>query len=190
MPSSLLVPALALLLVARGGTRHATGPREDGLSNRVLILAEDARGEVHPLWQSATGFSQSRRAEAFRARSEVGRIVLASRRPRDCDQEQIDCVQACMKSRLPSYLGHIQRADGGKKRFCERECLEKCQDCLDLQKAQALRFQAEDDAVDGLKHHHTELLVGTIVIIAGIAFVTVSAGTGAAILAPLMLVAY
>jgi len=48
---------------------------------------------------------------------------------------------------------------------------------------------AADDAIEWLKRNRKELLVGTIVIIAGVAFVTLSAGAGVVVLAPVVLVA-
>ncbi|WNG62914.1 hypothetical protein F0U59_34100 [Archangium gephyra] len=44
-------------------------------------------------------------------------------------------------------------------------------------------------AVDWLRQHHRELLVGTVVVIAGVAFVVVGSGGGALVLAPFMLLA-
>ncbi|WP_395812210.1 hypothetical protein [Archangium minus] len=40
-----------------------------------------------------------------------------------------------------------------------------------------------------MKKHRTELLVGTVVVIAGVTFVTISAGTGLLVLSPLVLMA-
>jgi len=52
-------------------------------------------------------------------------------------------------------------------------------------------FQAIAPAIDWLEEHHTELLVGTVVVIAGVAFTVVVAdsGGGALALAPLVLFA-
>lgn len=46
-----------------------------------------------------------------------------------------------------------------------------------------------DGAVDWLKRNHKTLLVGSVVMIAGVVFITVSAGAGVVILAPIALVA-
>jgi hypothetical protein len=94
-----------------------------------------------------------------------------------------------MKRRLPSSYSHIKRGDGSKKQYCERECLNEYMECLELQKARGLQFSAVNDAVEWLKRNREDLLLGTVVIIAGVAFVTVSAGAGVAILAPVVLVA-
>jgi hypothetical protein len=62
-------------------------------------------------------------------------------------------------------------------------------DCLDTQKLQALQFPAVDGLVEWLKRHRRELVVGSVVVIAGVAFVVVSAGAGLFVLAPVVLVA-
>jgi flavin reductase (DIM6/NTAB) family NADH-FMN oxidoreductase RutF len=51
-----------------------------------------------------------------------------------------------------------------------------------------VEFTAVDSAVDWLKRHRTAILVGSVVVIAGVVFVTVSAGAGAVVLAPIALV--
>jgi hypothetical protein len=94
-----------------------------------------------------------------------------------------------MKSRFPSHLSHITRGDGGKKAYCTTKCLLEYQDCLKLQNARPLEFHAADGAVEWLHRNRKELLVGTIVVIAGVAFVTLSAGAGIVVLAPVVLVA-
>ncbi len=63
------------------------------------------------------------------------------------------------------------------------------QHSLELQKSRALQFTAVDDAVEWLKRNRGELFLGTVVVIAGVAFVTMSAGAGAAVLVPVMIVA-
>jgi hypothetical protein len=44
-----------------------------------------------------------------------------------------------------------------------------------------------DEALDWLKSHKTEVALGTVVIVAGVAFVLTTGGSGALILAPLAL---
>jgi hypothetical protein len=184
-----LAPCLALLLVSCGSTLHTAFPRAEELSGFVLIIREDSDGQVSHSWRRATELDLPRYDPPSSQGSTVGRIVLASRRPRDCDQEQIDCVRACMKRRFPSSYSHITRGDGSKNQFCERECLNEYMGCLELQKSHALQFSAVNDAVEWLKRNREELLLGTVVIIAGVAFVTVSAGAGLTVLAPVVLVA-
>jgi hypothetical protein len=94
-----------------------------------------------------------------------------------------------MKSRLPSYLNHIKRGSGAHGTYCANKCLQEYMRCLELQKSRALEFPIINDAVDWLKRHRQELLVGSVVVIAGVAFVALSGGTGLLILAPVALVA-
>lgn len=60
---------------------------------------------------------------------------------------------------------------------------------MEAASARALRFPAVNGAVEWLKEHRTELLVGTGVVIAGVAFVVVSAGAGLFVLVPLAVMA-
>ncbi|NTX58139.1 hypothetical protein HR086_43265 [Myxococcus sp. CA039A] len=50
-------------------------------------------------------------------------------------------------------------------------------------------FTAVDEAVDWLKRHRNELLLGSTCIIAGVVFVVVSMGAGLVVLAPAALFA-
>lgn len=55
----------------------------------------------------------------------------------------------------------------------------------------AAEFDAIEPAIDWIKKHRTELAVGAVVVIAGVAFAVVVAGSGgtALVLAPLLFVA-
>ena len=182
-------PILALLLVACDGTRHTVPSRAEEFTDFVLIIEEASDGQVSHSWRRATEFDLSRYDHLSSTSGATGSIVLASSRPRDCDQEHTDCFQNCMKRRLPSHQNHIKRGDGSKRDFCAGECLKKYMDCLESRKSRALEFSSGNDAVEWLKRNRKELLVGTMVIIAGVAFVTLSAGVGAVVLAPVVLVA-
>ena len=94
-----------------------------------------------------------------------------------------------MKRRRPSHENHINRNNGNKYGFCQTKCLIEYQECLEVEKARSLQFSAASDAVEWLKRNRKELFAGTIVVIAGVAFVTLSAGAGFVILAPVVLVA-
>jgi hypothetical protein len=54
-------------------------------------------------------------------------------------------------------------------------------------KAKELKFSRVDDAIEWIREHKAEVALGTVVIIAGVAFVVTTGGTGALILAPLAL---
>lgn len=60
-------------------------------------------------------------------------------------------------------------------------------DCLKLQNLEVLGFTAIDRAADWLRRHQREVMVGTTVVVAGTAFVVISAGAGLIVLAPLAL---
>lgn len=73
--------------------------------------------------------------------------------------------------------------------FCWEKCKQAYLDCEKLQELQPREFTAIDNAVDWLKRHHKEVLVGSLIVIAGVAFVVVSAGAGLVVLAPAVLLA-
>ncbi|RKG99334.1 hypothetical protein D7V97_31845 [Corallococcus sp. CA053C] len=62
-------------------------------------------------------------------------------------------------------------------------------DCAELQERKPREFSTVDAAVDWLERHRRSILVGSVFVIAGVAFVVVSAGTGLVILAPAALLA-
>lgn len=146
-------------------------------------------GKVRHSWRRSAEFDLSRYPLHSTVDGALGGIVFASSRQRDCDQEHIDCFRNCMRRRLPSYLNHLSRGDGSKGAYCATECLKQYQDCLKVQRADALEFTGVEAAVEWLKQNRAQLLVGTIVVVAGVAFVTLSAGAGLVVLAPVVLVA-
>ncbi|WNG52827.1 hypothetical protein F0U60_38715 [Archangium minus] len=54
-----------------------------------------------------------------------------------------------------------------------------------------MRFEAMDTAVDWVRRHRTKILAGTVIIIAGVAFIAVVGASGGAalVLVPVVLVA-
>jgi hypothetical protein len=60
-------------------------------------------------------------------------------------------------------------------------------DCSRLQELEAKRFTAIEPAIDWVKQNRKEILVGTVLIVAGVAFIVVSAGAGVVVLAPALL---
>jgi len=96
-----------------------------------------------------------------------------------------------MRRPLAPGYGHIKtpRKSGGKSEYCREACWQAYSDCTELQKLQPQEFAAFDGALDWLKRNPKALLVGSIVIIAGVAFVVVSVGVGLLVLAPITLLA-
>jgi hypothetical protein len=60
-------------------------------------------------------------------------------------------------------------------------------DCTESQGQRPQEFTSVDEAITGLKSNIPLLLAGSVVVIAGVVFVTVSAGAGLVILAPVVL---
>lgn len=112
--------------------------------------------------------------------TEEGRIVRVAW-TRDCEEEQDACMAMCMKSLKGRNWSHANK--GSKKEHCRHSCRPAYLDCCELrERAEALKFTAADNAVLWLKQHHEELLVGTVVVITGVAFVVTVAGSGGAAL--------
>lgn len=76
---------------------------------------------------------------------------------------------------------------------CTTDCSKAYNECVDEQEEEArertkkLEFSRADQAVEWLRKNKAEVALGTIVIIAGVAFVITTGGSGALSLAPLAL---
>ncbi len=191
-PARLLTSILCLLLASCGATRHTTAPDVEELTRYVLVIEESSSGQVTHDWRPAKDFDLSRYGSLSGARAPHGRSAPVSCHQRDCDEENRECVRECMSRPLARGFGHMttgNRGKGGKQVYCEHRCMQPYIDCKELQERRPQEFSAVDEAIDWLKHNRQMLLVGSVVIIAGIAFVTVSAGAGVVILAPAVLLA-
>ncbi|WP_233597319.1 MULTISPECIES: hypothetical protein [unclassified Corallococcus] len=111
---------------------------------------------------------------------------------RDCDAEHVACFDRCWNTAPP--LTSIKWGSGKHHEYCTEECRARYMDCIeDVARASRksdvseLRFSNLDGALNWLRTHRTELVIGTVVIIGGVAFVVATGGTGALILAPLAL---
>ena len=171
--------------------RPVPAPRLEELHKLALVIQEGPDGQVVHAWRPAAEFQEALRnlPSAASGNTLLGPIVLVGGRRRDCDQEQIDCHRNCMRRKLPAPHDYIPRGDPRHNQICRDRCLALYLDCVDAEKARALRFPAVDSAVEWLKEHRTKLLVGAVVVIAGVTFVVVSAGAGLFVLAPLALMA-
>ncbi|MCY1073774.1 hypothetical protein [Archangium lansingense] len=193
-PARLIASTLCLLLASCSTTHSAVAPAAEELTRYVLVLEESPSGQVTEHWQHAEEFDLSwyRFPTSARA-STYGRIVrVAKTYQRDCDAENDQCIKMCMSRPLPRGFGHIKsggRGEGGKLEWCTTQCKQAYADCRELEGRQRQEFSAVDEAVDWLKRHHQGILVGSIVVIAGVAFVAVSAGAGLVVLAPAVLLA-
>jgi hypothetical protein len=171
------------------------GPRE--LSHFLLLIQETKDGRVIHSWRPASGLTiaeflstaAGKDDRETAAQGVAGRSVQAAWN-RDCEEERNTCEDNCMNSDLGPNWSHI-KTRGAKLSECRNRCWRPYLDCCRLRDLEGERFHAIDDAVDWLKRHRTEVLVGTSIVIAGVAFVVIVDGTGGGILvlAPAVLLA-
>jgi hypothetical protein len=191
----LLASSLSLLLLSCSATVYAPpGPSGSAdLSRYVLIIQTAPDGRVSHVWQRLDAFDLSRYPE-FANQGRLDAPVLPASFNRDCEAERDNCEDMCKASLKGRHWTHASR--DSKKAICINRCMPAYVDCCklrELAEAGKLRvsFSVVDGAVDWLKQHHRGLLVGTVVVIAGVAFVVVTAGSGggALVLAPIVLLA-
>jgi hypothetical protein len=184
---------LSVLLVSCSTTHYAETPADDeDLARFVLVMRELPDGQVSYTWQRADEFDLSRITQQTSPKGVDGRVVLAMNQHRDCDEELRECMRECMSRPLPRGFGHITsggRGKGGKEEYCNGRCRQPYLDCSELQELQPQKFTALDSAMDWLKRNHKSILVGSVIVIAGVAFVVVSAGAGLLVLVPVVILA-
>jgi hypothetical protein len=111
---------------------------------------------------------------------------------RDCDEERDACEGMCLAGLRGRDWSHM--TSGAKKDHCRQKCRQPYLDCSrlkELAEGKVVKFHAPDDAVDWIERNREKLLVGAVVMIAGVSFVVVvgaSAG-GALLLAPVIVLA-
>ena len=142
------------------GCAHAPKPE-----SRIYVISEDARGVGAAL---ATGGAGGR----------------------DCQAEHEECFRRCWKQSRPKYP---HKHDEWYYKRCTEDCRKAYNDCLEEQEEEArkeagkLEFMTVDQAIEWLKLHKAEVALGTVVVIAGVAFILTTGGTGALVLIPLAL---
>ena len=109
-------------------------------------------------------------------------LVFTGNGSRDCAAEQIACFRRCWNSKPP-----WPRKRGGAQHhnYCTEKCREEYMQCVKEMEAQPLMFPDMETAQDWLKRNKKEVLVGSIVLVAGAAFVIGTAGAGVLVLVPL-----
>lgn len=185
----LMAASLGLLLASCTATRSSlpipTSAQE--LSRSVLVLEKTPDGQVTHSWEPLSGFDLSKYPYRASGGTVEGPIVRAAW-TRDCEEESDACLEMCTKSLRGRNWSHANK--GSKAEKCREKCRRAYMDCNELRdQAEALKFTAADNAVAWLKQHHEELLVGTVVVIAGVAFVAAVVGSGgtALVLVPAVL---
>jgi hypothetical protein len=124
--------------------------------------------------------------------SGVGAALGTGGAGHNCDNELNTCFKKCWESsRLPyPHTGHNE----WYYEHCTRECRKAYMDCVkEEEKEEAervkrrppLEFSSFDKAREWIRTHKAEIALGTVVIVAGTAFIIATGGTGALILVPL-----
>jgi hypothetical protein len=155
-----LVRLTAALAIAAVGCAHTQVPE-----SRVYVIAEDIRGVGDSLGTGGSG-------------------------GRDCQAEHEECFRRCWEKARPKYP---HKRDGWYYERCTTDCREEFNKCeeeeeqAERERARELKFSRIHEAVDWIKEHKAEVALGTVVVVAGVAFVLTTGGSGALILAPLAL---
>jgi hypothetical protein len=145
------------MVLVCAGCAHAQRPER-----RVYIISEDASGVGTALGTGGTGF-------------------------RDCDAEHIECFDECWNATQLPYP--YTKRDGWYREYCTRMCREQYVQCEkeNEKRAGELKFSRVDEAIGWIREHKAEVALGTVVVIAGVAFIITTGGAGALVLAPLAL---
>jgi hypothetical protein len=165
------------------------------LARYVLIIQKLPDGQVTHFWRPTKDFDLEQYQELLSRRRAIRRIVPAVWQ-RDCDEEMRQCLNKCMGRNLGDNWEHLfqppSRRLGGKHAECRKRCWPDYEDCNKQNaedSAKAAELPTIEKAVDWLKQHREELAVGAVVVIAGVAFVVITGGSGALVLAPMVLLA-
>lgn len=184
----LMASSLSLLLLSCSVTRHSvpgpTGAHE--LGKYVLIIERAPDGQVVHSWKSIKDFNLMAHSHAAAPHSVQGRIVQAAFN-RNCEDERDACESMCLAGLRGRAWSHMSA--GSKKEHCVRVCMQPYIDCCklrELAEGKAVEFHAMDEAVEWLKQNSDRLLVGAVVVIAGVAFVVTVGGGGFLLLAPVI----
>jgi hypothetical protein len=109
-----------------------------------------------------------------------------------CQQELEKCMNSCWEKKQWPYPHNKEQAGWYYKRCtadCNREFVECEEDHEEAarQREKKLEFSRMNEALEWLRAHKAEVALGTIVIVAGVAFVVTTGGSGLLLLAPLSL---
>ncbi|PTL78185.1 hypothetical protein [Vitiosangium sp. GDMCC 1.1324] len=167
----------------------------------MLVIEETPDGQVNHTWKPIKDFDLTKYPYHSSHSGLAGRFVRVATSSPHCEAKRQSCTDLCTSSprpipiegaRYPSYLGSWAKNRG---RWCESTCTHFYQMCLNGRgpwaEQQAREFTQVDIAVEWIKSHRAEIVTGTIVVIAGVAFVAAIAGSGGGVLffAPLLAVA-
>ncbi|WP_232537302.1 hypothetical protein [Cystobacter fuscus] len=187
-----MASSLCVLLLSCGATRHVTPAPRDAreLARHVLVVERGADGQMTHSWKPIEAFRVEYPYLAD-SRDLQSRVIQVSFN-RDCDEELVACESMCLAGLSGRHWSHMKI--GSKKEHCRRACRQPYLDCSrlkELAEGKAVKFHAVDDAVDWIERNSEKLLVGAVVVIAGVSFVVVvgASGGGALWLAPVLVLA-
>lgn len=184
--------SLNLLLVSCSATQHAS-PRPAGshdLSKYVLIIHETPNGRVKHEWKPLKDFELAKLHYAMNTVTTHRGIVRVSSTGLEdyCRGRGRQCNEDCFRSRNPLPVGHLRYPKyrgpwrDGKAWWCPESCGMLEDMCRRGMGEWAEEYEAEFDstesAVDWLENHREEILVGTVIVIAGVAFVAMTMASG------------
>ncbi|WP_075207592.1 hypothetical protein [Archangium violaceum] len=187
-----LAPIFIVLLTSCSATRHTSPVSSKELMGLVLLIEETADGQATHSWRSVGDFDFSQFHYLSSSNRLSASIVFTAASPRDCHAEFNDCQDNCLERPLAPGYEHVKQGSGAHRRICRDGCWQAYRDCEELQELrgrQTQEFTATDSAIEWLKRNRHAVVVGSGVVIAGVVFVVVSAGAGALMLAPAMLLA-
>lgn len=198
--------SLACMLVSCSATRHsAEGPTDaQDLAKYALVFEQQSDGEVTHAWIPLQGIDLTKLQHALSKRSVRRNIVRVSSAGLNayCDGRHDQCVRDCLNSSRPFVIGHRKYMDTqaqpwriARSWWCPSNCMEAAIECKRGRGVWADEYAAEfdeiDPAIDWIKRHRTELVVGAVVVIAGVAFAVMVVGSGGAalVLVPVLVIA-
>jgi hypothetical protein len=191
---------LGLLLVSCSATRSPVPGPMGGrdLSRYVLIFEEASDGWVTHSWKPLGDFDLTMYSRQVHVDGFHGRLEQVVFTDQECHHQYEVCVPTCLAStrivQVDKYVydsSQYGQWRTGKKRYCPEACMKQLAMCLAQVDASPVRFEAMDTAVDWVRRHRTKILAGTVIIIAGVAFIAVVGASGGAVLVfvPVVLVA-
>jgi hypothetical protein len=189
--------ALGLVLTscsaAQPRVMEPAGPQE--LNRYVLIIEELPDGRVEHEWKPLRDINLEPYQGLLGTARAEGRFTPVAWQ-RNCDEELKKCIDQCMGSPMGQNWDHLfqppSRRLGGKHAECRKRCWPPYEDCNKQNaedSAKPTEFPTTEKAIDWLKRHRSEVQVGAVVVIAGVAFVALTGGTGALLLGPVLLLA-
>jgi len=208
LAQKLMALSLGLLLVSCSVTQPivaAQGPTGlHDLARYALIIQEMPDGQVTHDWKPLKDFDLTKSQYTLSAmNSNRGIVRVSSAGLKEyCEGRRVQCQQDCLASSRPIQVGQVKYDDvktqpwrKARTWWCPRYCMEQAVQCTKGRGSWAAEYAAEfhaiEPAVDWLKTHREEILAGSVIVIAGVAFVAAVAasGGGALILMPLVFVA-